>query len=118
MPMGEMTLSWCIYGLTRKHFSPIFCIRDSICSLTSAPHHFRDTFFSYIGTNNLLTEKTPGLIRTDSPGHSLDACLYMNVGSVKQPVRSRYATVDIGKLGWVISMQRWMGMHQQIYVRA
>ncbi|MCJ1234009.1 hypothetical protein MMC14_001967 [Varicellaria rhodocarpa] len=63
-------------------------------------------------------EKTPGLIRTDSPGKSLDACLYMNVGSEKKPVRSRYATVDVGKLGWVISMQRWMGMHQEIYVRA
>ena len=71
-----------------------------------------------IFTNILPTEKTPGLIRTDSPGKSLDACLYMNVGSEEKPVRSRYATVDIGKLGWVISMQRWMGMYQEIYVRA
>jgi len=63
-------------------------------------------------------EHCKGLIRTNSPGRSLDADLYMNVGSEKNPVKARYATVDVGKLGWRISLQRLLGMHQDIYVQA
>ena len=42
----------------------------------------------------------------------------MDVGSEKNPVKARYATVDVGKLGWRISLQRLLGMHQDIYVQA
>lgn len=66
----------------------------------------------------IFTENTKGLVRTNSPGRSLDANLYMDVGSEQHPVKARYGTVDIGKLGWVISMQRLLGMHQDIYVQA